>query len=194
MKGGGDPVSSRRTVMAVISIAITEEGREVAAASISEEGFPGIEISADHGRDLREGAFFELHWSYPLRTAPQRRIFLVCSVGKGTNNRNDTVHPRCDRRPRVAGSLRRRPHETRNHMGRRTAAASLVHAFNRSCPKPRKISFERCELAHTCRIELWFTLPMYPGSANRSNQGKRRKLWRVKLRDWRIYVTSGPGS
>jgi hypothetical protein len=35
---------------------------------------------------------------------------------------------------------------------------------------------------------------MYPGSANRSNQGKRRKLWRVKLRDWRIYVTSGPGS
>jgi hypothetical protein len=72
MERGGDPIPPRRTVMCVIGVAITEERREIAAASISKESLLGIEISADHIRDFREGAFLELHGSYqyPLRTGP----------------------------------------------------------------------------------------------------------------------------
>src|SRR6516225_5434575 len=72
VKDAGHPIPSRRTVMAVISIAIPEELREVTAASILEEGLPGIKISADHVRDLREGVLFKLHWLYqsPRCTGP----------------------------------------------------------------------------------------------------------------------------
>ena len=73
--------------MPVMGIAVSEELREIAAASISKEGRCRIEISADHVRDLREGAFFELHKSSPYAPDPQRCVSFISGIDRGRLNR-----------------------------------------------------------------------------------------------------------
>ena len=60
-EGFGNPPFSRRSVVAIVCLAVLEEFGEIAAASITEEGLPGLKISADHIGDLRQGAFLEFH-------------------------------------------------------------------------------------------------------------------------------------
>jgi len=58
-KGSGEPNKSRRSVMAIIGIAVPEEIRQVACASILKK--VRGRNPADHVRDLRPGARLKLH-------------------------------------------------------------------------------------------------------------------------------------